>query len=189
MIFGNENELIKACVKGNTEAQMQLYKMYSKEMYNVALRILHQKEDAEDIMQNAFIAAFSQIQNVRNESGFKAWLKRITINKAIDEYKKRTKIIITETENFIELSENFIELSDNFVEINEETIQPKTIVENIAKLPEIQQLLIELFYFQELTHQEIAEKLSISYENSRIILYRAKEKLKKLLQNESKILG
>lgn len=182
MIFGNENELIKACVKGNTEAQMQLYKMYSKEMYNVALRILHQKEDAEDIMQNAFIAAFSQIQNVRNESGFKAWLKRITINKAIDEYKKRTKIIITETENFIELS-------DNFVEINEETIQPKTIVENIAKLPEIQQLLIELFYFQELTHQEIAEKLSISYENSRIILYRAKEKLKKLLQNESKILG
>lgn len=182
MIFGNENELIKACVKGNTEAQMQLYKMYSKEMYNVALRILHQKEDAEDIMQNAFIAAFSQIQNVRNESGFKAWLKRITINKAIDEYKKRTKIIITETENFIELS-------DNFVEINEETIQPKTIVENIAKLPEIQQLLIELFYFQELTHQEIAEKLSISYENSRIILHRAKEKLKKLLENESKILG
>ncbi len=182
MIFGNENELIQACIKGNTEAQMQLYKMYSKEMYNVALRILHQKEDAEDIMQNAFITAFSQIQNVRNESGFKAWLKRITINKAIDEYKKRNKIIITETENFIELT-------NDFVEIEEETVQPKTIIASVAKLPELQQLLIELFYFQELTHQEIAEKLSISYENSRIILHRAKEKLKKLLQNENQLLG
>ena len=89
--------LIEECRKGNSRAQFRLYQQYSKAMYNLAYRILNNREDAEDILQEAFIECFRSIDSFRFESTFGAWLKKIIVNKCINQIKKK-KIDLTPCE-------------------------------------------------------------------------------------------
>ena len=81
--------LIEDCRKGSKKAQFALYDKYSKAMYNLAYRIVNNREDAEDILQEAFIECFRNIDSFRFESTFGAWLKKIVINKCINQIKKK----------------------------------------------------------------------------------------------------
>ncbi|MDO9580252.1 MAG: sigma-70 family RNA polymerase sigma factor [Bacteroidales bacterium] len=86
--------LIEECRKGNSKAQFRLYNQYSKAMYNLAYRILNNREDAEDILQEAFVECFKNLGSFRFESTFGAWLKKILVNKCINQLKKK-KIDLT----------------------------------------------------------------------------------------------
>lgn len=94
----NEISLVGLCKKGNEKAQFELYKLYSKSMYNVALRMTGDRGTAEGILQDAFIKAFSEINKIKDEKAFRGWLKRIVINCCIDEArKKRVSFSFNET--------------------------------------------------------------------------------------------
>ena len=86
--------LIEECRKGNSKAQFRLYNQYSKAMYNLAYRILNNREDAEDILQETFVECFRNIDSFRFESTFGAWLKKILVNKCINQIRKK-KIDLT----------------------------------------------------------------------------------------------
>ena len=86
--------LIDECRKGSRKAQYRLYDQYSKAMFNLAFRILNNREDAEDILQEGFVECFRNIASFRFESTFGAWLKKIIINKCINHIKKK-KIDLT----------------------------------------------------------------------------------------------
>ena len=77
-------DLIEACKKGNRKAQFELYRLYHAAMYNTTLRIVGDSDDAEDVMQEAFLKAFTKLGTYRKEVSFGAWLKRIVINKSLD---------------------------------------------------------------------------------------------------------
>jgi RNA polymerase sigma factor (sigma-70 family) len=77
-------DLIEACKKGDQKAQFELYRLYYVAMYNTTLRIVGDSDDAEDVMQEAFLKAFTKLDSYRKEVSFGAWLKRIVINKALD---------------------------------------------------------------------------------------------------------
>ena len=77
-------DLIEACKRGDRKAQFELYKLYYTAMFNTALRIVGDPDDAEDIMQEAFLKAFAKLRTYRGEVSFGAWLKRIVVNKALD---------------------------------------------------------------------------------------------------------
>jgi RNA polymerase sigma-70 factor (ECF subfamily) len=92
--------LIKACKQGQSSAFEQIYKRYGKAMYNICLRMLVVKEDAEDILQESFISAFSKIDQFSEQVEFGAWLRSIVIRKCIDALRKKkilTLDIDTET--------------------------------------------------------------------------------------------
>jgi len=171
-----EQNLIQLCIEGNTAAQMQLYCKYAKTMFNTSLRIVKNKELAEDIMQNGFIVAFQKLKNFRAEASFKTWLSRIIINKSIDYIKKNKKVQFLD----FELQDEIEELDSD----NEEVYTVETVLEQLHFLPEKFRLVIELYYLDEFSHEEIANELQISYENSRILLHRAKMKLKQMLMNQ-----
>ena len=76
------NQLLERCKKQDSAAQMQIYKAYFKAMYNAAYRILNDQFEAEDIMQEAFLTAFTKLNTFKGEVTFGAWLKRIVINKS-----------------------------------------------------------------------------------------------------------
>ncbi len=80
---------MKSAKKGNTVAQYKLYQLYAKAMFNVAYRMMNNREEAEDILQDAFTDAFRRLNSFRYESGFGSWFKRIVINKCINEIKRR----------------------------------------------------------------------------------------------------
>jgi RNA polymerase sigma-70 factor (ECF subfamily) len=90
--------LVEECRRGNRKAQFRLYKQYSRAMYNIACRMMNNREDAEDILQETFVDCFRNIGTFRYESTFGAWLKRILINKCINEHRrKKTDLVFFET--------------------------------------------------------------------------------------------
>jgi RNA polymerase sigma factor (sigma-70 family) len=98
-------ELIEKCKVNNREAQFEIYKIYYKSMYNTSLRIVNDPLQAEDLMQESFLSAFSKIDTFKGNVSFGAWLKRIVINKSID-YLRRKKI------KFNILNDNHLDIKD-----------------------------------------------------------------------------
>lgn len=165
-------QLIEECKKGNSQAQFSLYKQYSKAMYNLAHRILNNREDAEDILQEAFLDCFRNISTFRFESTFGAWLKMILVNKCINHLRKK-KIDI-------ELCENFPPV---IYEEEEEEIayDTKRIFKGIEILPDGYRIILTLYLLEGYDHSEISQILGISESTSKSQYSRAKEKLRNIL--------
>ena len=86
------SELIEACKKNNLKAQMQVYLLYKDMLYNVSLRIIKNKQDAQDTVHDAFMKAFQKISKLENNHNLGAWLKRIVINCSLDFLRKKKKL-------------------------------------------------------------------------------------------------
>jgi RNA polymerase sigma factor (sigma-70 family) len=82
-------DIIERSKKGNRQAQYQLYQLYSKAMFNICFRMMNDRSDAEDMLQESFSEAFRRLDSFRFESTFGAWLKMIVINKCINEIKRK----------------------------------------------------------------------------------------------------
>ena len=101
------DQLLQQCKIGEQSAQLEIYKRYYRAMYNTALRILKNSFDAEDMMQESFLIAFTKLSTFKGEVAFGAWLKRIVINKCLTQLKKNkrfeeVKLEVARTENTIE---------------------------------------------------------------------------------------
>ena len=162
--------IIENCKKGDQKAQVELYKRYYRKMYNVSMRILSHSAEAEDAMQEAFIAAFRQLDTFRGEVSFGSWLKRIVINRSIDQLRKK-KI------TFEDMSKLANRPADETIDFEEE-VTCEMIKKAIATLPDNYRVVLSLFLLEGYDHEEIADILKISNGSSRIIYHRAKEKLK-----------
>ena len=163
--------LIEECRKGNNKAQYSLYNQYSKAMFNLAYRILNNREDAEDILQETFVDCFRYIDSFRFESTFGAWLKKILVNKCINHLKKK-KIDLT--------------LCDNLpTEVYEEeadiTYDTGKIFKGIEILPDGYRIILTLYLLEGYDHTEISQILGISESTSKSQYSRAKEKLRNIL--------
>lgn len=171
MIFKHK-ELVDACVLNNQRAQMKLYKLYYKAMYNSCYYIVNDSFVAEDIMQDAFIDAFKNIDSFKWKSSFGSWLKRIVINKAIDSIKKNP--------NTIALDENVIDVvdydSDEYIDVAQQT-KLIEIKNALLTLSENYRAIIVLHLFEGFDYQEISQILNLPYNNVRVRYMRAKRKL------------
>ncbi len=171
-----ETKLIEKCKVNNRKAQLTLYKKYSNAMYIVAMRFLKNSEDAEDAMQEAFINAFQRIHQYRAEVTFGSWLKRIVINKCLDQLKAKQLYTTHLNENTFQL----VTHEDDWKVASEITIEE---VKNaIATLPEKYRLVLMLYLIEGYDHKEISGILNITQVTSRTHLLRGKQQLKKLLK-------
>lgn len=170
-------ELIHRCRAGDQEAHFRLYKLYSKAMYNVGYRITGNEEDAEDVLQEAFVSAFKNLNNYRGDSSFGSWVKKIVINKAINLLKKRKWELMPENEEF-----------DVPAEEPEQEYRPELQVETvrnaIMQLPDGYRSVLSMYLLEGYDHQEIAEIMGITESTSKSQLNRAKAKLRELLINK-----
>ncbi len=82
-------DIIEKSKAGDAAAQYRLYKLYAKAMFNIAYRMMNNREEAEDMLQEAFTHAFQRLNSFRYESSFGSWLKRIVINHCLNEIKRR----------------------------------------------------------------------------------------------------
>ena len=98
-------DIIEKCKQNNRKAQMQLYNQYCRGMYIVAKRFVKDDMDAEDVLQEAFIKAFSKLHQFNNEVTFGAWLKRIVINKSIDFLKSKKQRMVDLEEGHLKVVE------------------------------------------------------------------------------------
>jgi RNA polymerase sigma factor (sigma-70 family) len=166
--------LIEECKRGNTRAQFKLYNQYSRAMYNLAYRMMNNREDAEDMLQEAFIECFRNLGSFRFESTLGAWLKKILINRCLNSLKKK-KVDLILYEN---IPVNEYEEENNDVEIQYET---EKIFRSIEKLPDGYRIIITLYLLEGYDHSEISQILGISESTSKSQYFRGKEKLRKML--------
>ena len=166
--------LVNDCRAGNRKAQFELYKLYASAMYNVALRIVNDDAEAEDVLQEAFLDAFNRIGDFRQETTFGLWLKQIVINRAINYLRKRKA-------EFVSLDE--VEIADEPSNDYEETqLKVEAIKAAMAELPDGYRVVLTLYLFEGYDHEEIAHILKITENTSRSQYMRAKRKLNSLLE-------
>jgi RNA polymerase sigma factor (sigma-70 family) len=167
--------LIEECRKGSSRAQFRLYNQYSKAMYNLAYRMMNNREDAEDILQEAFLECFRKIGSFRFESTFGAWLKSILVNRCINQLrKKKVELVFYET------------LPVNLIEEDPETeYETEKVFRGIGKLPDGYRIVITLYLLEGYDHTEIAQILGISESTSKSQYSRAKDKLRSIMSKNN----
>ncbi|SNR50676.1 RNA polymerase sigma-70 factor, ECF subfamily [Lutibacter agarilyticus] len=170
----HKNELIISCENGDKKAQFAIYKQYYKAMFNTAYRIVNDRFEAEDIMQESFLAAFTKLGSFSGNVTFGAWLKRIVINHSLTALKKNKKIDTVSIEK-VTIKNSEEEKEDYSL------LSVKEILAQIAKLKPNYKVAITLHLIEGYDYEEIAEIMDISYENSRTTVSRAKNKLRQLL--------
>ncbi len=173
-----QSHLIEKCKNNDSLAQMQLYDLYCKAMFNTAYNFIKDDAIAQDVMQEAFIKAFRKIETYTGEATFGAWLKRIVINQSLDWLKKKKLVTV-------ELNEEVAYLpNDDPWEVDQE-ISLEVIYRCIESLPQKCKNVVKLYLLEGYDHQEVAQILEISEVASRSQLSRGKSKLKELLIHEN----
>ena len=169
------DELIILCKKGNSNAQYKIYNAYYKAMYNIALRIVKDGHWAEDIMQEAFLKAFTKLDTFKGEVTFGAWLKRIVINHSLDNYKKINKEALVPLEDVLYKVEDNIENNDDSIDFTQ--IKIEQVKKAINSLKESYRIILTLLYIEGYDQSEICEILNITSSNCRTTVSRAKNSL------------
>lgn len=169
------HELINQCREGNPKAQYQLYNLYSKQMLNISHRIVNDRMEAEDVLQESFINAFGRLESYRGEASFGSWLKRIVINHSLNVVRKKRHY-------FEEINEELMQ-EEKEEEVGEEIeYNVKDIHLAMKQLPDGYRVIFSLYMFEDMSHNEIAEQLDISVNTSKSQLSRARKKMKELMQ-------
>ena len=170
-VLNMHEDLIARCRAGERDAHYQIYKLYSRSMFNVSYRITGNGQDAEDALQEAFISAFKNLDRYRGDATFGAWLKRIVVNKSINLLRKR-RIDWLSDDAVWDVAEE--ESTGDY----REGLTVDRVKKAIEELPDGYRSVLSLYLLEGYDHQEIAEILGISESTSKSQLNRAKAKLR-----------
>ena len=170
-------DLVVECKKGSRKAQYDLYRLYSKAMFNVALRILNDADEAADVLQEAFIDAFARVADFRQETTFGLWMKQIVINKSISQLRKRKKNMVSIDDVDVE------EIAEAECPDTEELeMQVQQVRTAIQELPDGYRVVLSLYLLEGYDHEEISHILKISENTSRTQYMRARRKVVEILK-------
>jgi RNA polymerase sigma factor (sigma-70 family) len=169
-------ELIDRCKRGDSSGYTGLYNLHAKEVYNTIHRLVQHTAEAEDILQDSFLAAYQAIDGFQNTGGFRAWIKRIAINKSINWIRRnKMKLVEMDTGNIrIEDEEQMDEKAFTF--------KMEEVQRAIAALPEGYRTIFQLYAIENIPQVEIAQMLGIANNTVRIQYHRAKLKILKTLK-------
>jgi RNA polymerase sigma-70 factor (ECF subfamily) len=167
-----EQEIIKKVQQGNANAFSYLVNKYQDIVFSIALKVLRNREDAEEMAQEAFIKAFRSIQSFKGNAKFSTWLYSITYNTCISHTRKKRydTTLIDNVPSDYEESENSL---DDFPEESRLALLQKA----LKKLPEEDYTLIVLYYYEDQSIEDICKVTGLSESNAKVKLFRARKKL------------
>lgn len=175
----NIEQLAELCIAGNQQAQLEVYNRYYKAMYNVSLRIVKDSFEAEDIMQDSFLVAFTKLGELKDLKTFGAWLKRIVINNSIYHFKKSSKYRNVPFDDVLnKVADDQSIGSDN----GYTNLRAQQVLKAMNELKENYRIGLTLNLIEGYDYEEICEILEISYANCRTMISRAKDSLRQKLE-------
>ncbi|AEM71443.1 RNA polymerase, sigma-24 subunit, ECF subfamily [Allomuricauda ruestringensis DSM 13258] len=171
--------LLELCMQGKQSAQLEVYNRYYKAMYNTAFRIVKHTAEAEDVMQESFLSAFTKLHTFKGDVTFGAWLKRIVINNSIYHYKKQQK------KRAADLDDVMYKVEDNDGVASDQNgyteLKAQKVMETMKSLKDNYRVSLTLHLIEGYDYEEISEIMNISYANCRTTISRAKQSLRKKL--------
>ncbi|MCJ8167525.1 sigma-70 family RNA polymerase sigma factor [Pontibacter sp. E15-1] len=169
------HHVIDRCRSGDHRAQYELYKLYSKAMFNVCMRITNDYAEAQDVLQEAFVSAFKNLNTYKAEASFGSWLKRIVVNASLTAIRKRRAELVPMDERTVG------EVADETSEDDTEW-QVERVRRAIQQLPDGYRVVLSLYLLEGYDHAEIAEVLEITESTSKSQYSRAKKKLLEIMK-------
>ena len=166
-------QLISNCKKNDTKAQSQLYELFSSKLFSICLKYSRNYAEAEDNLQDSFVTIFNKIEQYNFKGSFEGWLKRITINTALQRYREKGVFKIVNEEN----------IEDVKVEIEDSNISIDFLLKIIQELPDRYRLVFNLYVLDGFSHKEVAKMLKITTGTSKSNLARARLILKEKIEN------
>lgn len=174
-----ESILIKKCLKGQPEAQKELYQLYASQMLGICYRYTRSMQDAEDVLQEGFIKVFTKLGQFKGDGPLGAWIRKIMVHTAISHLQKKHPVLVELPYETGQLPAA-TEMPD--IRMNE-----KDLADLIRSLPMGYQTIFNLHAVEGYSHVEIAKMLNIQEGSSRSQYARARNRLIQLLK-ESDIL-
>lgn len=165
--------LIDGCKNNNPICQSILYKNYRKLILNTVFRFVRDKHTSEDITQEIFIKVFKKIDRYKNNNNFDSWIRKVAVNKSLDYLRKKKYETLSDDLSYIVVYDDS--------EYKEDEYRLVVINNLIDKLSDHYKDVFKLYYIDELSHKEIAEKLSINIGTSKSNLFKARNKIRKLM--------
>jgi RNA polymerase sigma factor (sigma-70 family) len=172
----NIEQLVELCKSDDQFAQLEIYNRYYKAMYNTAYRIVKDSFEAEDVMQDSFLMAFTKLDSLKESVTFGSWLKRIVTNNSIYHYKKNSKYDEVPLDNVLYKVEDNDGLTSDY---EFTSLKAKQVLETIKLLKDSYRISLTLHLIEGYDYEEISEIMNMSYANCRTTISRAKESLRK----------
>lgn len=170
------HKLVQGCKNDDPQSQRVLFEQYYGMLLGICLRYANDRDEAKDILQEGFVKIFNHIKNYEFTGSFEAWMKRVMINTAIDQYRKH------QNEPYLKDIEAGPE--PGIPEEGLENLKEEDLLKLIQGLPEGYRVVFNLYIIEGYNHQEIAEMLSINEGTSKSQLAKAKKMLQKKLKTE-----
>ncbi len=161
-------ELIIKCKKQDATAQEALYRKYSNTLFSICLKYSPNYAEAQDNLQDSFITIFKRIEQFKGKGSFEGWIKRITVNTALQKYRKQRVFDITNEEK----------IEDEDVVVEDTSVPLDFLLKIIQELPARYRLVFTMYVLDDYSHKEVAEMLGISDGTSKSNLARARVILK-----------
>ena len=165
-------------IRGNKRAFDKIYADYSEAMYSICLRYTKNTDEAADILQDAFIKIYEKRNLFNPEMSLGAWIKRIVINEAINHYRVNKRFDLVEDDTYFDEEEAPIEIGES-VNIKEVLLQV------LNELPDGYRTVFNMYVFDNLKHQEIADYLGVSINTSKTQLAKARKMIQRMLEEKN----
>jgi len=166
---------IREILKGDTGSYSQLVEKYSHLAFSLSMKILNQREDAEEAAQDAFIKAYNSLSSFQYSSAFKTWFFRIVYNTSISRLRMRKNIEVKIED--IKISESEIEYTEDAIAQLNTTDRQKFLLISIGKLEPEEQALLKMYYYDDFSMDEISSILGLTVSNVKVKIHRSRKRL------------
>ncbi|PHQ55331.1 MAG: RNA polymerase [Lutibacter sp.] len=172
---------IKQTLSGNVNAYAFLVEKYKHMVFTLTIRIVKNREEAEEISQDVFVKAFKKLESFKGESKFSTWVYKIAYYASLDVVKRNKRFV--NSENIDDLRDGDLENVKDALEYLHEKERKKVINEALLKLNEDERTILTLYYFEDYPVKEISKVVNLSVDNIKTKLFRSRKKLATILKH------
>jgi len=180
--INNDIYYINLIIEGNTNAFNILVDRYKDLVFSLALKMVKNREEAEEVAQDTFIKVFKSLSKFKGDSKFSTWIYKVTYNTCLDRLKKTKRE--QQVVSIDDFNTNQIKSIDNALDKMEDKEREKAIQDCINLLPSDDAFLLTLFYFEEQSLEEIAKVIGLTANNVKVKLFRSRKKLTSILKEK-----
>ncbi len=178
----NDQVYINKILDGDTNAFTLLVDRYKDLVFTLALRMVKNKEEAEEVSQDTFIKVYKSLTKFKGDSKFSTWIYRVAYNTCLDRLKKNKRQQRTVTID--EYTEHQVKTLDNALDKIEEQEKQQAIKNCLELLPSEDSFILTLYYFEELSLDEISKIIGLKPNNVKVKLFRSRKKMATILKKQ-----
>ena len=178
----NDQEYIDRVLEGDHAAFAVLVDQYKHLVFTLAVQMVKHQEEAEEVSQDTFIKVFKSLRSYKGDSKFSTWIYRVAYNTCLDRIKKNKRK--QQTYTIDEMTENQIQETENALDLMEQEEKQQAVARCMESLNPDDRALMTLFYFEELSLEEIGKVLNLKPNNVKVKLFRSRKRLATIMKRQ-----